>query len=59
MRKEELLYPVKIKKATINLGTNGQWYLYQKSDRIILVNYRTKAEAIAAKEIHDWIRKKL
>ena len=59
MRKEELLYPVKIKKSSINLGKDGQWYLYQKSDRVILINYKTKAEAKAAKEIHDWIRKEL
>lgn len=59
MTKKELLYPVKIKKSEINLGENGQWYLYQKSDRQVLVNYKTKDEAKAAKEIHDWIRKEL
>ena len=59
MTKKELLYPVKIGKCSIDLGKKGQWYLYQRSDRIILVNYKTKAEAKAAKEIHDWIRKEL
>lgn len=59
MTKKEILQPVKIKKSMISLGKNGDWYLYQKSDRVVLVNYKTKAEAKAAKEIHDWIRKKL
>ena len=52
---KNLLYPVKIKKAVIKLE-GGQWYLYQKSDRKILINYKTKNEALVAKEMHDWIR---
>lgn len=58
-QQEKILHLVKIKKSPIDLGENGNWYLYQKSDREILINYKTKAEAKAAKEIHDWIRKEL
>ena len=59
MNKEELLYPVKIGKGLKKAGNKFDWYLYQKSDRLVLVDYATKAEAVVAKEIHDWIRKKL
>lgn len=59
MKKVDLLYPVKIGSGLKQLGQEKDYYLYQKSNRVILVDYKTKAEAIAAKEIHDWIRKEL
>lgn len=53
---KEMMYPVKIGKGLKHFGGDKDYYLYQKTDRVVLVDYATKAEAKAAKEIHDWIR---
>ncbi len=57
--KKQLLYPVTIGNGLKKVGNKKDWYLYQQSDRKILVDYKTKAECLAAKEIHDWIRENL
>jgi hypothetical protein len=57
--KKEFLMPVKIKSGLKSVGFKKDWYLYQESDRVVLVDYETEAEAVAAKEMHDWFRKEL
>ncbi len=56
MKLNEIMYPVKIGKGLKKAGFPNDYYLYQKSDREVLIDYKTKREAKVAKEMHDWIR---